>query len=79
MAKDLGDQDQVSLAADQGSGERVAQDVRGGGIVQTGRLGDLGDDAAGRACTQALAIDIQKQGPVTVGLGPVGTLIKPYL
>lgn len=39
VAKDLGDQDQVGLAADQSGGERVAQDVCRGGIVQpsTGR------------------------------------------
>lgn len=33
VAEDLGDQDEVGFAADQGGGERVAKDVRGGGVV----------------------------------------------
>nr|WP_237102539.1 hypothetical protein [Nonomuraea sp. MG754425] len=60
MAKDLGDQDQVGLAADQRGGERVAQDVRRGGIVQPGGLGDLGDDAACSAGGQPSALGVEE-------------------
>ncbi|WP_433445590.1 hypothetical protein [Nonomuraea sp. CA-141351] len=47
MPENLGEQNQVGFAADQGGGERTAQDVRIGGIVQTGRLSDGGNDATG--------------------------------
>jgi hypothetical protein len=79
VAEDLGDQDQVGLAADQGGGERVAQDVRGGGVVEAGRLGDRGDDAAGGACGQPSALGVEEQGSVVAGVGPVGALVEPEL
>ncbi|MGN9844984.1 S8 family serine peptidase [Nonomuraea sp. H19] len=39
----------------------MAQDVRGGGVVEAGRLGDRGDDAAGGAGGQASSLGVEEQ------------------
>ncbi len=79
MAENLGDHDQVALVTNQCGGERVAQDVRGGGIVQPSCLGDVGDDAAGGPGAQPSALGVEEQGRTVARLRPVGALIQPEL
>jgi hypothetical protein len=61
IAEHVGDGDQVGAAADEGSGEGVAADVRGDVLfVEVGVGGDGSDDVAGTADQQPLPAAVEQ-------------------
>jgi hypothetical protein len=52
VAEEVGDQDEVSPATDEGGGEGVPADVCGDVLVQAGGLGDGVEDLAGAAMSR---------------------------
>jgi hypothetical protein len=79
VAEHLGDGDQVGAAADEGGREGVPPGVCGGGIVETGGLGDGAEDVAGAAGAQPAATAVEQQRGAGVGAGPVRAFVEPQL
>ncbi|HEX4102634.1 MAG TPA: hypothetical protein VHY21_19175 [Pseudonocardiaceae bacterium] len=75
MAEQLGDDDQVGVAADECGGQGVAENVCGGLVAECGVVGDGVDDAAGGPGGQPSAFGVEEQRRVGLGVGPVGALL----
>ena len=77
MAEEFGDDDEVGPAADEGGGERVAEDVGGDLVVEAGVFGDAGDDVVGTFDAEPLAALVEEERRGLSGAGPAGPFVEP--